>query len=170
MSTTQRTIHAFFGCLSRSRSSLWPSLFGVFLAVFCLSLLPPSPLHAQSTGSTTGSITIRIDDLKNDEGMVRAELTTAQNYDNDGNVRAAELAIQDTKARWIIEDVPAGTYAVRLYHDEDNDDALDTNLVGIPQEAFGFSNNVRGTMGPPDFEEAAFTIKDGSRSMTITVE
>jgi Uncharacterized protein conserved in bacteria len=99
-------------------------------------------------------MTVHVDGLDSDEGTVRAELTTAQSYDANGNLRAAELAIQAKKAQWTIEDVPAGTYAVRVYHDKDNDDELDTNLVGVPQEAFGFSNDARGTMGPPDFEEA----------------
>jgi len=43
-------------------------------------------------------------------------------------------------------------------------------VFGAPQEAFGFSNNVRGTLGPPDFEEAAFTLESDSLSMTITAK
>ena len=67
-------------------------------------------------------------------------------------------------------DVPHGTYAVRLYHDEDDDGELDTNLFGVPQEAFGFSNNARGSMGPPDFRKAAVVLDTDSLSTTITAE
>jgi len=43
-------------------------------------------------------------------------------------------------------------------------------MFGVPQEAFGFSNDARGSMGPPDFEEAAFTLDSDSLAMTVTVE
>ena len=56
-------------------------------------------------------------------------------------MRAAALSVQDKTAHWTIEDVPHSTYAVRLYHDEDNDGELDTNMFGVPQETFGFSND-----------------------------
>jgi uncharacterized protein (DUF2141 family) len=35
---------------------------------------------------------------------------------------------------------------------------LDTNFLGIPKEQFGFSNDARGTLGPPDFESASFEL------------
>lgn len=146
------------------------ALFRIPVFIFCIGVFSTFPLHAQSSAPSTGTVTIHVEGLTSNEGKVRAALTTAQNYDDDGNVRAAELAIQDKKARWTLEDVPVGTYAVRLYHDEDDDDEIDTNLVGVPQEAFGFSKNARGTMGPPDFEEAAFTVEEDSLSMTITTE
>ncbi|MFW5876078.1 MAG: DUF2141 domain-containing protein [Myxococcota bacterium] len=53
--------------------------------------------------------------------------------------------------------VPAGTYAVAVIHDEDDDGELDTGLVGRPLEPWGVSNNPRGPVfGPPSFEDAAF--------------
>lgn len=53
-----------------------------------------------------------------------------------------------------------GKYAVAVYHDENNNGDLDTNLVGIPNEAYGFSNNASGLFGPPAFEDAGFEIWD----------
>ena len=97
-------------------------------------------------------------------------LNNKKNYDAEGNVRAASLSIEAGMAQWIAKDVPHGTYAVRVHHDANGNGELDTNMVGVPQEAFGFSNNVRGTFGPPDFEEAAFTLASDSRLITITVE
>lgn len=126
------------------------------------------PLHAQSTDSPTGTLTVHVDGLDSSDGRVRIELTTEETYDTDGHVRAGALPIHEKQAQWTVTDVPHGTYAVRLYHDEDDDGELDTNLVGVPQEAFGISNNARGSMGPPDFQEAAFTLDADSLSMSIT--
>jgi len=43
-------------------------------------------------------------------------------------------------------------------------------VVGIPQEAFGFSNNANGSFGPPAFEEAAFMLDTDSLSVTIRTQ
>lgn len=107
---------------------------------------------------------------RSDKGTVRIALDNEQNYDVDGNVRAGSLSIQDGVARWTVEDVPHGTYAVRVHHDANGNGKMDTSMFGIPQEAFGFSNNAQGTFGPPAFEEAAFTLAADSLSMTIRTE
>jgi uncharacterized protein (DUF2141 family) len=128
------------------------------------------PLYAQSPDSAGGPLSVRIVGLDSDAGTVRIALNDAQNYEGEGNVRAAALSIEDGTTRWTIDNVPPGTYAVRLYHDKNDNGELDTNMFGVPQEAFGFSNDARGTMGPPDFEEAAFTVDSDSLSMTITAK
>jgi Uncharacterized protein conserved in bacteria len=151
-----------------------PSRFRFRLVLFLATLLTGAvgahPARAQSADAPDGTLTVHVDGLDSNEGTVRAELTTAQNYDGDGNVRTATLSIQDSTAQWTIDDVPPGTYAVRLYHDENDNGELDTNMFGVPQEPFGFSNDARGSMGPPDFDEAAFTVASDSLSMTITAE
>ncbi len=144
--------------------------FGLLLAVLLTGTGPVSPVHAQSSDAPASPLIIHVDGLESNKGSVRAELTTDAHYDSDGNVRAAVLPIEDREAHWTVDDLPPGTYAVRLYHDEDDDGELDTNMFGVPQEPFGFSNNARGNMGPPDFEDAAFTLGSDSLSMTITAE
>lgn len=53
--------------------------------------------------------------------------------------------------------LPAGTYAISLFQDENGNGSLDTGAYGIPMEKFGFSNNAIGVMGPPSFEKTCFT-------------
>jgi len=144
------------------------AVFSLLVLLFGGLVVPSS--YAQSEGEPDGTITVRIVGLDNSDGAVRAELTTAQNYEGEGNVRAESLPIQDKKAQWTIKNVPAGTYALRLYHDANGNGELDTNMFGVPQEAFGFSNDARGNLGPPAFEDASFTVTSGSRSMTITLK
>ena len=55
-------------------------------------------------------------------------------------------------------DLAPGKYAISIIHDENNNDKLDTNFIGIPKEGFGFSNNPRIMFGPPSFEKASFEI------------
>ena len=154
--------------MQRFLSSSLRSPSGLVLVLLLAGAAWTPPVYAQSSATTTGTVTVTVDGLDSSEGTVRLELTTEANYEADGNVRAAALPIQRKQARWVGNDVPHGTYAVRLYHDENDNGELDTNLFGVPQEAFGFSNNARGTMGPPDFQNAAFTLDTDSLSMTIT--
>jgi uncharacterized protein (DUF2141 family) len=69
----------------------------------------------------------------------------------------------------VFENVPAGTYAVSIIHDENENGELDTNLIGIPKEGFGFSNNVMGKFGPPSFKDASF-IMPATRSLSVTAK
>ena len=142
----------------------------LLLAIVLLGGLWAPSVHAQSSDSPTGTLTVRVDGLDSDEGTVRIALNNKQNYDADGNVRAASLSIEDGTAQWTATDVPHDTYAVRVHHDENANGEMDTNMFGAPQEAFGFSNNARGTLGPPDFKEAAFTLESDSLSMSITAK
>lgn len=49
-------------------------------------------------------------------------------------------------------------YAIAMYHDENKNEKLDKNVLGIPTERYGFSNDARGIFGPPSFEDAKFNI------------
>lgn len=63
----------------------------------------------------------------------------------------------------------AGTYAVSVLHDANGDGKLGTNVLGIPNEPIGFSNNVRVRFGPPKFTAAAFEVA-GDDTITIQVK
>lgn len=59
-----------------------------------------------------------------------------------------------------IKDLSAGQYSVRVFHDENDNKKLDTGMFGIPKESWGMSNNVKAIMGPPDFNESLFWLKE----------
>lgn len=66
-------------------------------------------------------------------------------------------------------DLPAGSYAIRVFHDVDGDGRLGTNAWGIPVEPYGFSNDAKGMMGPPSFEAAAFNVGAGENTQTLSL-
>ena len=53
-----------------------------------------------------------------------------------------------------------GKYAFKYFHDENSNKKLDTNLIGIPKEGYGFANNIYGSFGPPDFKDTIFEVKN----------
>jgi uncharacterized protein (DUF2141 family) len=62
-----------------------------------------------------------------------------------------------------------GEYAVSVYHDENGNGRLDTNLVGRPIEAYGFSRDASGVMGPPRFADAAVKVDDADLAVKINL-
>ena len=70
---------------------------------------------------------------------------------------------------YTIKDVKPGNYTMAVFHDLNKDEELNTNMVGIPKEPYGFSNNARGTFGPPSLKDQTFTIQ-GSTSISIALK
>lgn len=63
----------------------------------------------------------------------------------------------------------SGTYAIALIHDANGNGKMDTNALGIPTEAFGFSNGARDRFGPPSFRKAAFQLTEPGGRLTISL-
>jgi uncharacterized protein (DUF2141 family) len=54
--------------------------------------------------------------------------------------------------------VPPGRYGVVVLHDENSNYKMDRDLLGIPKEGFGFSNNPNVLLKAPPFERASFHV------------
>ena len=84
------------------------------------------------------------------------------NEDNWGGESEAYMGayveIAGDNISYTFKDLPSGTYAVALFHDENMNEKLDKGLFKIPKEGYAFSNNVFGTVGPPKFEKASFML------------
>ncbi len=66
-------------------------------------------------------------------------------------------------------DLPAGTYAVAVYHDVNDNGKMDrVPFVGLPLEPYGFSNDARGAFGAPSFADASFEV-DGDTEIEMDV-
>src|SRR5712672_3430216 len=67
------------------------------------------------------------------------------------------------------DNLPPGTYAVGAYHDENGNDHLDTNFLGLPVEGYALSNGVRAVMSKPTFQQAAFTVGNGDKPVALHI-
>jgi len=131
-------------------------------------ILFPVLVNAQNIGS----LKVLIDGFKNDEGCVRIALANSQeNYSAHHDIfRGDSVKIEEKRAVCLFEDIPFGEYAVKVFHDENDNGDLDTNFLGIPSEDYGFSNNASGTFGPPSWSKARFYFGTDNDSISITVE
>jgi uncharacterized protein (DUF2141 family) len=112
--------------------------------------------------------------FKNEEGQafVAVFLDAGGWPDGDGSIFAtAVVPISDGRAFAVFDEVPAGPFAVSVFHDTDGDGELDSGALGIPSEAYGFSADARDMFGPPSFEEARLELAAGeTKRITIQVK
>ena len=114
------------------------------------------------TQAQTHSVTVTITGLENANGNLMLEMV-------DANDEVVKQAIQPLTAKTCtieLKDVKPGTYGIRFFHDENSNNKMDTGAFGIPKEGYGFSNDARGFMGPPDLEDMLFEVK-GDVKMTL---
>ena len=125
-------------------------------------------LQAQSA---MGTLTVHVTGARNIKGQIRAALfKAAEGFPGDASKavqkQAADIDPQTSSARIVFTGLPAGVYAVSVFHDENMNQKLDKNFMGIPKEGYGASNNPKKQMGPPRFDEAKFQL-NGDQSLEI---
>lgn len=104
------------------------------------------------------SIRINIQGFKNDKGKAFLRIRNEKDEIILQKVfRISALQVNTS------EKLPAkGKYALEVFHDENNNQKLDTNLVGYPKEAWGVSNNIRPSFRGPTLEEMLVQVSEGS--------
>ena len=115
-------------------------------------------------------VQVEVTGLEHDRGKVGCALhTSASTFPMDPNgVTSVWVSAADKRAVCVFRDVAAGTYAVAVSHDLNSNRQTDTNLLGMPTEAWGVSNNIRPIMRAPRFKEAAFQV--ASNPVVLKVE
>jgi uncharacterized protein (DUF2141 family) len=79
------------------------------------------------------------------------------------------IKIRKLQARCDFEDIPPGTYAMAVIHDENMNGKIDTNWMGIPTEGYGFSNDAKALLGTPSFSAASFLYDGRNLDLTMTL-
>lgn len=112
--------------------------------------------------SQTANLTIKIKGIQNAKGTMNfAVYDNAENYNKSKDYFVGEsVKVESLDFEYVFHDLPFGNYAISLFQDEDENGELNTNWIGMPKELFGFSNDAKAKMGPPNFIEASFEIRD----------
>lgn len=120
--------------------------------------------------SQSGRIVLQINGCKNNIGVVQIGLYNSEDgfTEYDKSFKGGEVKAKKESVLYTLTSIPAGTYAIAIWHDENEDKILDTNMFGVPKEKYGFSHNKFGKFGPPDFEDVSFTV-DGDKEISLTI-
>src|ERR1700738_14221 len=138
------------------------------LTVMCaVSLLLFAGTFASTSAQTPAKckLTVKGAGIRNTEGNVRVALRSGP--DTVVQSKTVEIDAKTMTATAVFEDLPQGTYGVGTIHDENKNEKLDFNEMGMPVEGYGHSNNPEKRMGPPKFDETKFTVSSPETTVDI---
>ena len=122
-----------------------------------------------STGFLFGqpeySLEIEIEGIRNGKGKIFFQL-----FDKEQKVLYEIVAdIINGKSILRFSELKPGEYAFRYFHDENNNGKLDKNILGVPREGFGFSNDPPIVIGEPSFDKWLFNLR-GQKKMNTAIK
>jgi uncharacterized protein (DUF2141 family) len=126
--------------------------------IITIAFFVSSLLSAQNV-----NLTVSVSGLKSNTGLVKVGL-----YNSDGTFlkstyKSISSEIKGNGVTVTFVGIPKGEYGISTYQDENSNGKLDKNMMGIPSEDFACSNDAKGFMGPPAYEDAKFNINKDSK-------
>jgi uncharacterized protein (DUF2141 family) len=119
---------------------------------------PPSPapnvLHIVISGVTSA------------KGHIRVAICPAEEFLKDCRYGGA-AASAPSVTTVTVTDLPPGIYAAQAYQDKNDNHVVDRNLLGLPTEGVGFSNDAPIHLRAPTFYSAAFTYAGGEQTIAL---
>ena len=137
------------------------------LLLLAIIFLGTFSLQAQEE---TFDLKVEITGMDTDKGKVFLALynSEATFLKKSEDTKGENAIVKDKRAIAIFKGLKKGEYAISLFHDENDNNKMDTKIFGIPKEPYGFSNDAKGFMGPPKFKDAKFIV-DTNKTITIKV-
>jgi len=105
------------------------------------------------------TLTINVRGASSDEGKLLYSIFSNE----DGFPKDVEKAIDKgfislVKGEALLSlELPSGTYAIMVFHDEDDNNEMKTNWLGMPKEGVGNSNNHKGF---PSYKKSVFKLSE----------
>ena len=116
---------------------------------------------------SSNSVFVNISNLNSDKGKVFIAIYNSEKSFLGKGYKHIKAPVKNKSCKVVFKDIPNGTYAISMFHDENGNNKMDTNFMGIPKEDYGCSNNAKGFMGPPKWEDAKFKINNESTTQNI---
>lgn len=110
--------------------------------------------------SAQASLEVTVKNIKEPKGTIRVGLFTNEKDFLKKAAIGKVVKATGTEITVVFENLQPGEYGLSVIHDENENGALDSNLIGLPKEGFAFGNNAMGMFGPPDFAKAKVKIEN----------
>jgi uncharacterized protein (DUF2141 family) len=111
------------------------------------------------------SLEMEINNLESNNGPIYIRILDK----NENPVIVGTSLVDNYSTKISFDSIYPGRYAVQFYHDENQNGKLDLNLIGIPKESYGSSNNVKPLLGPPNFKKMLFNLTENEKIIMIPV-
>ena len=139
---------------------------------FVLFISFSAAIFSSDGAKKRGNLIVKFNGLNSSEGSVIIALCNSdENYKNHKSPFIGKsVSIDKNTAIIEFDDLPFGEYAIKAFHDEDANNDLNTNFLGIPVEDYGLSNNARGIFGPPSWEDTKFILSKDVKTVEIVIK
>ncbi len=131
-----------------------------------------SILLSSAVAEESHALVIHATGFQNGHGQAIAKLFEAGDVVMGPGRLQVATAIENGQARLAFANLPAGRYAIVVFHDENSNGQIDHNVLRMPSEALGFSNGFTlGLLsGLPTFERLAFQHGVDTRILEIAIK
>lgn len=127
--------------------------------------------NAYSQPVNQQKLILSVVNFENDTGQAIANLFLKGESLKEKPTHQLISKIVDGKAVFEFDNLPYGDYAVIIFHDENSNNDLDHNWLGMPSEPLGYSNGWSFSLfsGMPTFEKLKFHFSQNNNSISIEV-
>ncbi len=137
--------------------------YGVIVVLFFLTLFLSGKERTGTRQPAQGGgydLTVKIDNIRKVAGIMEVGLyDKAEHFPKEGKQFLwIKKKVTGPVFTYTFSDLPPGDYAMAVYQDIDSDGKIDKNLIGVPTEPYGFSNNIKPRLSAPSFEKTRFRL------------
>ncbi|PLY01404.1 MAG: hypothetical protein C0623_05375 [Desulfuromonas sp.] len=148
-------------------------LFYLFLIFLVSSCAQKTPTRPGGLPQGSGKLVLEISGLRNDAGELFISLFSGRHgfpEDPQAAILNIHREINNRVCRVEIDPLAYGEYAISMFHDEDRDGEMKSNLLGIPKEGFAFSGNRSTKKGQPDYDDVKFLFLVPEKTLRIVMQ
>lgn len=132
--------------------------------IFRLGLLA---LMALPAAAWSADLELKVENVKEPVGDLRVGVYASADEYRKTAIKEVKASASGDPVAIRIPGLAAGDYAIAIYHDRNANQKLDSNLLGIPKEPYGFSGNGRNLTGPATWEQARFSLPPDGGAVTV---
>lgn len=158
---------------------LWLACFAALISIALAgsAQTAPAPQAAPASADAaakTSTLTVKIKGFRNATGKAGIVIyADGKGFPLDPSLSTAmkqvDIDPQTLTATAVFENLPQGTYAATVLHDEKLVGKMEFASDGTPMEGYGISNNPDSSQGPPTFEESKFSIDQPAATIDIAM-
>ncbi len=118
--------------------------------------------------SAQNSLTVHVSNIEAAKRNVEIGLFNKEKgfLKNGHQYVSKKIKVAGNKVKYTFQNLPKGHYSVAVYHDANGNSKCDTNMIGMPTEGFGFSQNFRPKLSAPTFDQTKVFVEN-SKSVEI---
>lgn len=125
---------------------------------------------ANDPGTELKSLILHVKNIKHDKGKIYIAVFDREKAFMNDRFSDKAVPVISTDDLKVELKLPNGKYAISIFHDVNSNEKLNTNFIGIPKEPYGFSNNPKTTLGPPNFKQASFNLAYNIQEIEIILK